>query len=540
MKNPLNRRLLRDLKSDLGKYAVIFLLMILSISEASGFLVADNSMITAYWESFEKYNIEDGHFSTVYPLDKTEQTLEEASGVNLFPNFYLDQKLENGNTLRIFSMRDQVNLVCLMDGEFPQKPGEIAIDRMYADNNHLKAGDSFSPENPPEGMPASWTITGLVALSDYSTMFENNNDSMFDSLQFGVSVVSEEEFSSYPAARKTCCYAWKYQTEPQDEAEEKELSDRFLKDIAGTLTLTDYVPRYLNQAIRFTGNDMGGDKVTITLFLYIVITILAFVFAVTISNTISREATVIGTLRASGYTRGGELIRHYMAMPLVVTLVSALIGNILGYTVMKKVNADLYYMSYSLPTYRTLWNAEAFWRTTLVPLIIMLAVTWRILWKKLRLSPLKFIRRDLNSRRQKKAVPLNSRIPIFVRFRLRVIFQNMSSYVLLFIGIVFANVLLLFGLLFPSVLAHFQDTVPQNLLSDYQYILQVPPGFLNEDPLKAVVNLLDFKLKTHTENPDAESSSAYSLDTPEDGRYPSEQVIFYGIQPVYFSPSRYG
>ena len=79
--------------------------------------------------------------------------------------------------------------------------------------------------------------------------------------------------------------------------------------------------------------------------LYIVIAILAFVFGITISNTISKEASVIGTLRASGYTKN-ELIRHYMAMPIIVTAISAVIGNILGYTVLKKVCAGMYYGSY--------------------------------------------------------------------------------------------------------------------------------------------------------------------------------------------------
>ena len=58
------------------------------------------------------------------------------------------------------------------------------------------------------------------------------------------------------------------------------------------------------------------------ILLYIVIVIMAFVFGITISNTIRREAGVIGTLRASGYTRR-ELIRHYMALPVLVTLVGA-------------------------------------------------------------------------------------------------------------------------------------------------------------------------------------------------------------------------
>ena len=96
-----------------------------------------------------------------------------------------------------------------------------------------------------------------------------------------------------------------------------------------------------------------------TVLLYIVIVIMAFVFGVTVSNTITKEANVIGTLRASGYTRE-NWIRHYMTMPLVVTLVGSLIGNILGYTVCKDICAGMYYGSYSLPTYHTIWSAEAF------------------------------------------------------------------------------------------------------------------------------------------------------------------------------------
>ena len=58
MKNPLRKRLLRELKNDSGKYLVIFLFMTATIGFVSGFLVADESMLYAYDESFEKYNVE--------------------------------------------------------------------------------------------------------------------------------------------------------------------------------------------------------------------------------------------------------------------------------------------------------------------------------------------------------------------------------------------------------------------------------------------------------------------------------------------------
>ena len=76
-------------------------------------------------------------------------------------------------------------------------------------------------------------------------------------------------------------------------------------------------------------------------FLYIVVVILAFVFSITISNNITKEANVIGTLRASGYSRG-EMVRHYIIMPMLVLLVAAIVGNILGYTLLEQVFADQY------------------------------------------------------------------------------------------------------------------------------------------------------------------------------------------------------
>ena len=54
MQNPLRKRIPRELKGEIGKYLVIFLLMLGTIGMVSGFLVADGSMIKAYNESFEK------------------------------------------------------------------------------------------------------------------------------------------------------------------------------------------------------------------------------------------------------------------------------------------------------------------------------------------------------------------------------------------------------------------------------------------------------------------------------------------------------
>ena len=522
MKNPLNKRLPRELKSEFGKYLVIFILLLICIGFVSGFLVADGSMITAYNNSFEKYNIENGHFRTTDKMNSAQIKSTEENGITLYDNFYIEETLDNGSTMRMFATRDQVNLVCLMEGELPENEDEIAIDRMYADNNQISVGDTLTSSSH------EWKVTGLVALSDYSCLFQNNNDSMFDSVKFGVGIITPDSFASMDTSLVKYVYSWKYDVEPKDDKEEKEVSEDLMKAINQDVSLEEFVPRYLNQAINFTGEDMGSDRAMMVVFLYIVIAILAFVFGITISNTIAKEANVIGTLLASGYTKG-ELIRHYMTTPVLVTLVGALLGNILGYTVLKDVCAGMYYGSYSLPTYVTIWNSEAFLLTTVVPILLMLIVNFVILNQKLSLSPLKFLRRDLKKHRQKHALYLSPKLPFFNRFRLRVIFQNISNYVLLLIGILFANLLLMFGLMFPSVLNHYQDTLGNNLFANYQYLLQIPLNAMDEEhKLQSMLSMMYFQHAVETENPDAEKFSAYSLNTLGDV-YKEESVLLYGV-----------
>ena len=523
MKRPLRKRIPRELKGEFGKYLVVFLLMVLTIGFVSGFLVADGSMLKAYDESFDKYNIENGNFRTAEKVYRSQWKDIEAAGVTLYENYYIEEALDNGSTMRFFKNREQVNKVCLMKGEMPSEQGEIAIDRMYADNNSLQVGDTLT------GGKKSWKITGLVALSDYSALFQNNNDSMFDSVKFGVGVVTPEEFETLSQEKLQYNYAWIYNKQPENEKEEKKVSEDLMEDIGNVVTLETFVPRYLNQAIIFTGDDMGGDKAMVVMLLYIVIVIMAFVFGITISNTIRKEAGVIGTLRASGYTRR-ELILHYMTLPVLVTLAGALVGNILGYTIFKGVCAGMYYGSYSLPTYVTVWNAEAFLLTTVVPVIIMILINYAVLRYRLQLSPLKFLRRDFSGKKQKRAVYLSPKIGIFSRFRLRVIFQNVSNYLVLFVGVIFANLLLFFGMLLPSALDHYQLEIQGNMLAKYQYMLSVPASVSSGNKLDGMLSLLEYYMDTRTDNKDAEKFSAYSLNTMP-GKYKSEEIVLYGVEP---------
>lgn len=501
MKNPLNKRFPRELKSDFGKYITIFIFVTLMIGFVSGFLIAGDSMKKSYNESFDKYNIEDGNFELTDKANDALFDAMEGEGIKLYENFYIEEKIaEPECTLRIFANRDEVNLICLMSGELPKTTDEIAIDRVYAKNNNLSVGDTLTAGNQ------SLKITGFIALSDYSTLFQSPADMMFDTVKFGVGIMTADGFNNMPHTHIHYSYSWKYNHIPKDDAEAKTMSEDMLPVLAANASIKEFIPAYLNQAIIFSGDDIGRDGAMMPVLLYIIVAIIAFIFAILTSNTISREANVIGTLRASGYTRG-ELMRHYITMPMLITLIAAIVGNILGYTVFKHKCADMYYGSYSLTTYKTLWNADAFVKTTVIPLIIIFVINFCILTTKLKLSPLKFIRRDLSRSKKKKAFRLNTKIGIMTRFRIRVIFQNIPNYITIMIGMFLANAILLFGMGLIPMMDHYQQEIIDNMIARHQYILKMPVETTSTEAEK----YCSVTLKTIDDNLKSEDAAVFGI-----------------------------
>ena len=295
------------------------------------------------------------------------------------------------------------------------------------------------------------------------------------------------------------------------------MSDDFLDDlykevITSGNQVEDYTPAYANPAITFATDDMGSDLAMGGVILDVLIVIIAFIFAVTISNTIKKESMTVGTLRASGYTKG-ELVRHYLAAPVIVTFVSAIIGNILGYTVFKELIVYMYYSNYSLPTYVTLWNPDAFIKTTIIPVVLMFVINLLVLMRMLRHTPMQFLRCDLKKNKRKKAMRL-PRWNFLSRFRLRIIFQNIPNYLILFVGIAFISIMLAMAIGMPSTLQYYKDNTKDMMFADYQYVLKS----YKDETGKEIT----------TKNSDAEKFSMDSLLYKTDAL--DEEVSIYGVE----------
>ena len=67
----------------------------------------------------------------------------------MYDLFYADLPADNGSTVRLYKWRTEVDRISILRGEAPKAADEIAVDRMWADNNGLKLGDTLTVDGTP-------------------------------------------------------------------------------------------------------------------------------------------------------------------------------------------------------------------------------------------------------------------------------------------------------------------------------------------------------------------------------------------------------
>lgn len=192
---------------------------------------------------------------------------------------------------------------------------------------------------------------------------------------------------------------------------------------------------------------------------------------------------------------------------------------------MKDAVVWLYYNSYSLPTYHTVWSPKALLQTTLIPMGMVILINLLILGRRLKYPVMDFLRGDIGRKAQKKAIRLSHRLSLPFRFGVRVFRQNRSGYLLLFFGILLSDFIALFGLMFPKMLDHYEQTVTDEAIAQHVYYLNVPPAVQNG----SAADVLQWIDGTRTATPDAEEFIAYSLMNESPCK--EEEVQVYGIAP---------
>lgn len=473
---PLNKRLPREFVHNLGKYLGIFLLFLFAISMGSGFLSAAYSIEVIQKGLHEKANVEDFHFATQFEASRRSIAAVEETGCTVYEDFTADvpfavagdDRVMNCRLINQESRRD-VNQGYYFEGREPESASEIAVDRVWARNNEVKVGDTLSVAGQEV------TVVGIMSVSDYECLMEKNTDMLFNSNTFTVAQVTPEGMQALAGGKRDWRYDVRFDDRTLDVVErtkrEEDIADILMDHDEIITDLVDY--EFSNKAIFFATDDVESDQVMWEVLVMLLVVIMAFVFVVLTNATIEQESAVIGTLLASGY-RKGELIAHYMVLPTLIGLLGCIAGNYGGLTFMSDPMANLYYGSYSLPPYVYEFSPRVFVITTVVPFALLEAVTLVGLMRKLRFTPLAFLRREIANRSRRATLPLPESLGFVRRFQMRVFLRNLSHFVVLFFGIAFCSLFLLFGLCLMPVVRHYAAMLQSDVVANHIYLLKAP------------------------------------------------------------------
>lgn len=464
-RNPLNKAAWRDFAANPGRSVALFLIIALTIMATQSFFLVADSVRDVVERAQEEDRLEDAQITLAAELTK-EQEKAIPDGMLWEENRYSDLSWKKDTTLRVFEERRRLNVAEIFDGKAPAK-GEIAIDRTFMERNGLKIGDTV------ELAGERLRISGSVALIDYTTLIKSSSDILMDPQHFGVAIVPSKGLEALAPSPNIALFL-RFEDRGLDLVERTDRVQKLAKELIarGVSPLSVEMKESRPQISYFT-DDMSGDVPMMLLMFLILLCIEAFLFVILAKNRIVEEAPTIGTLLACGM-KPREYLLHSLYSPFILTLAAVLVGNVCGFFFMVPGYAKLYYTTYSLPPFVMTKSLEPFAIASLTPIVLILLVNAVILGMKLRISPMRFLRRDLGRRRHGKDSRLPVRWPFFRRYRLRVFLSNKGSYLVLFVGLFLAMLLASFGLGMPSFLSHYSDSAEENAVAPYEYVLKAP------------------------------------------------------------------
>ena len=470
--SPLGKRYPRSIKHNLGRYIGLLILLMMAVGLGNGYMQAAQNNIDMMSGMREKYNVEDGRFMADFKMKADAIKDVEALGCTVHENFSYDASLTipgrtiDDTTVRLYGDREGFDEVSYTEGRAPETDDEVALDRVFMQNNKLSLGDTVEFDGK------AFTICGIVTFSDYVTLFKNNADVVYNALTFGVGQVRSGTRDALAKGDQTFTYSFFFGDRNLSLADRVSREKRMVKVLIDHgVSVGDMIDYEYNQGISYATGDNEGDLSTALTLTVILTIVLAFIFVLLTNATIEQESSAIGTLLSMGYTKG-ELVRHYLTLPMIVGVVGCLLG--LGYAIpVENTIRKSYYNTYSLPPYVRSFHPDIHLKTVLVLLVLLFAILLVGLLLKLRLTPLQFLRGEVRgSRGAKKESSLPEGMGYVQRFRLRVFLRNTSSFVVLFVGILVANTLLLFSLsVMPSVRSYAVE-LKRGIVAEHIYTLK--------------------------------------------------------------------
>lgn len=494
MQKILRKRILRDFRENLFRYLALGFLIILGMYMVISVVGAADTIIIGTADAAKGNRVEDGQFSLFVPLAEDEKSALEEDGITLEPHFYLDYSMEDDSVLRVFSQRNEIDLPQADLGRMPQESGEILLEKRYCEEHAISVDEEISVGGH------RFQVCGIGSSPDYDTPHRNLSDSAVDSSRFGVGFLIQEDYQRLNRERKSIRseeYIYSYllngemtEQELKEKLQEldmaaEDIDDSYFQEYweqsGGRLDeyfavklskLTQFLPADDNPRIGGAANDKFVDKAAGLVAGVIVLILFAYVISVFVVHSIEQEAGIIGTLYAMG-VRKSELLRHYLALPVLITLIAGIIGTALGYSEFgARVQMEECYGYFSIPVLDTIYEPYLLIYGIVMPPVVAALTNFLVIRGKLERPALSLIR---NEQKNGKTQSIRIHSGSFVHvFQVRQLLREKRSAFTMFSGMFISLLVVMLSLNCYALCEHIKTGNSADTRFAYMYSYKYP------------------------------------------------------------------
>ena len=201
MKRVLRKRLPREIKANLFRYASLFVMIALCMYIVIALVDAAETIIVGTEQNQADSKLEDGQLTVFYPLEDDQIEEIESKGVTIEKHFSYDIDMDDGSVLRIFKNREKIDLIVLdkfgennkiesygTDPRLAEAANEVVLEKRYCDVHGISTGDFVKIGDE------DYLVTGIGSTVDYDAPYKKLSDTAVDSSTFGVAFVTDEEY----------------------------------------------------------------------------------------------------------------------------------------------------------------------------------------------------------------------------------------------------------------------------------------------------------------------------------------------------------
>lgn len=484
MNKVLNKRILRDLKSNFFRYLALFLLIVLGMYIVIAIVGAANTIITGTELKAEENKVEDGQFGVFIPLTEGQEEAIRDRGVTLERMFSVDLTQEDESTLRVFSNREEINLIHVDEGSLAEAEDEVVLEKRYAAEHSLAVGDTI------ELAGKTYTITGVGCVPEYDMPIAKFSDMAVESSLFGLAFVTKEAYEEILASGETgieeYCYAYRlngamthdelkeeiksFEFDYEQVDETDELLDEYLT--VDLDNLTSFIKAKDNGRIHAAAGDLQTNH-NIGLLAGIVIMILfTYVISVFVIHQIQQESSVIGTLYALG-AKKHTLVIHYILLPTIISFVGGLTGSVLGFSDLGIPHQmrDTY-LYFSVPDLELAYAPWLIVYGVVMPPVISAIVNYIVINKRLSRTALSLIKNEQKIS-YRNSINLG-KLGFLRRFQIRQMLREARTGITVVLGMFITLLILMMGLNCYVLCENVRIESVEDTKFEYMYSLKYP------------------------------------------------------------------